>query len=84
MINLLSVAVFYARLATLERYTYYGPDYNRGVVEHFVDALGFASKGEPDAVERCLLRAEVLAGLISPERYYDWEDHQRKEESCCS
>lgn len=51
------------RLGALERFTNYGPEYNRSVATSLSDYRHFDRLGEADTAEHCLLLAEAQAGL---------------------
>ncbi len=61
------------RLAALRPLCRYGSNYDRGVAEAVSDHLHFASFHEDDASEHYLLLAELRAG------YIDWEDFYEKD-----
>ena len=56
------------RLVALERFTTYGPEYNRSVATSLSDYHHFHRLGETDAAEHYLLLAETQAGL------YTWDE----------
>ena len=58
------------RIAALDRYTHYGPEYDRNVATSLGDHHHFARLGEVDNAEHYLLLAETQAGL------HTWDEHE--------
>ena len=65
------------RLAALDRYTHYGPEYNRDIVTSLGDYHHFARVGEADAAEHHLLLAETRAGLHTWDEFDELDPFRR-------